>query len=45
MIKVGERAPDFDAKATSGQTLRLSALNQAGKAVVVYFFPKAFTSG
>jgi peroxiredoxin len=45
MIKVGERAPDFESKASDGRTLRLSELNQAGKAVVVYFFPKAFTAG
>jgi len=45
MIKIGERAPDFSAKATDGRTLQLSELHKAGKAVVLYFFPKAFTGG
>jgi thioredoxin-dependent peroxiredoxin len=45
MIKVGERAPEFEAPASDGRTLRLSELTGAGKAVVLYFFPKAFTSG
>ncbi len=43
MIKVGEPAPDFVAAATTGQTIQLSKLR--GKTVVLYFFPRAFTSG
>jgi peroxiredoxin Q/BCP len=41
--RVGERAPDFAARATTGEEIRLSALR--GKNVVLYFFPKAFTPG
>jgi peroxiredoxin len=41
--RIGERAPDFTARATNGADIRLSAL--AGKNVVLYFFPKAFTPG
>jgi len=43
MLKVGDRAPDFEAPTTSGGTLRFSDLR--GKRVVVFFFPKAFTTG
>lgn len=43
MIRIGEPAPDFEAKTSDGRTLRLSALR--GKPVVLYFFPKAFTPG
>jgi peroxiredoxin Q/BCP len=43
MLKAGERAPDFTARATDGNTLRLSALR--GRWVVLYFYPKAFTPG
>ncbi len=43
MLKVGDRAPDFTAKATDGREIRLSELR--GKNVVLYFFPKAFTTG
>ncbi|MDQ7040208.1 MAG: peroxiredoxin [Rhodothermus sp.] len=41
--KVGEPAPDFEAKATGGKTIRLSDLR--GQWVVLYFYPKAFTPG
>jgi len=41
--RVGDRAPDFAARATSGEEIRLSSLR--GKNVVLYFFPKAFTPG
>jgi peroxiredoxin Q/BCP len=40
---VGETAPDFTARATSGTTVQLSGLR--GKWVVLYFFPKAFSPG
>jgi thioredoxin-dependent peroxiredoxin len=43
MIRVGEPAPDFNVKASTGASVSLSALK--GKRVVLYFFPKAFTSG
>jgi peroxiredoxin Q/BCP len=41
--RIGERAPDFIARTTDGELLKLSSLR--GKAVVLYFFPKAFTPG
>jgi peroxiredoxin Q/BCP len=43
MIKVGQAAPDFLARAHDGQTVGLAA--PPGRIVVLYFFPKAFTSG
>ncbi len=43
MIEIGQPAPDFEAKDSKGETLRLSSLK--GKKVVLYFFPKAFTTG
>ena len=43
MLKVGDKAPDFRLKAADGQEISLSALR--GKPVVLYFFPKALTSG
>ncbi len=43
MLKVGEKAPAFDAATTKGERLSLDALR--GKYVVLYFFPKAFTPG
>ncbi|MCS7082660.1 MAG: peroxiredoxin [Bacteroidetes bacterium] len=41
--KVGDPAPDFEAPATSGKTIRLRDLK--GSWVVLYFYPKAFTPG
>jgi thioredoxin-dependent peroxiredoxin len=43
MLKVGDKAPDFRLPAADGQQITLSALR--GKPVVLYFFPKALTSG
>jgi thioredoxin-dependent peroxiredoxin len=43
MLTVGDRAPDFTARATDGKTLTLSELR--GRPVVIYFFPHAFTPG
>jgi peroxiredoxin Q/BCP len=43
MLKVGDNAPDFRLPAADGQEVTLSALR--GKPVVLYFFPKALTSG
>lgn len=43
MLEVGTPAPDFVASGTNGQSIQLSQL--LGKKVVLYFFPKAFTTG
>ena len=43
MIGVGTTAPEFEGKASHGESFRLSSLR--GKQVVLYFFPKAFTGG
>jgi peroxiredoxin Q/BCP len=43
MIRVGDKAPDFDVETSTGKRVRLSELR--GKRVVLYFFPKAFTTG
>ena len=37
------QVPDFTLPATSGQTFRLS--EQAGKTVIIYFYPKDSTPG
>ncbi len=42
-LKVGDAAPDFTLPATDGNTYSLSKLR--GKAVVLAWFPKAFTAG
>lgn len=43
MIESGAQAPDFEAPTSQGRTLKLSTLR--GKSVILYFYPKAFTSG
>ena len=43
-LKVGDAAPDFTLKASDGKTYKLSDL-KGKKAVVVAWFPAAFTSG
>lgn len=43
MIEQGDLAPDFELPDQDGQPVKLSALR--GKPVVVYFYPKAATSG
>lgn len=43
-IKVGDAAPDFTLVDTDGHSVTLSRLLQDGP-VILYFFPKAFTSG
>ena len=42
-LKVGDAAPDFEMTGTDGKTYRLSDLK--GEAVVLAWFPKAFTAG
>jgi peroxiredoxin Q/BCP len=43
MIEIGRPVPDFEAEATSQQTIRLTEL--AGSKLVLYFYPKDNTSG
>jgi peroxiredoxin Q/BCP len=42
-VKVGEAAPDFTLPDQDGKQVTLSSLK--GKVVVLYFYPKDFTSG
>ena len=42
-LKVGDAAPDFELQGTDGESYRLSDLK--GEAVVLAWFPKAFTGG
>jgi thioredoxin-dependent peroxiredoxin len=42
-LKVGDVAPDFELTGSDGKTWRLRDLR--GKAVVLAWFPKAFTGG
>jgi len=43
-LKVGDQAPDFSLQASDGKTYKLSDY-KGKKAVVIAWFPKAFTSG
>jgi peroxiredoxin Q/BCP len=43
-LKVGDAAPDFSLEASDGKTYRLSDF-KGKKAVVIAWFPKAFTQG
>jgi len=43
-LKVGDVAPDFSLADTEGKLVTLSKLLEKGP-VIVFFFPKAFTSG
>ena len=43
-LKVGDQAPDFSLQASDGKTYKLSDF-KGKKAVVLAWFPKAFTSG
>jgi peroxiredoxin Q/BCP len=43
MVKEGDKAPSFRATADDGQTVSLG--DYAGKNLVLYFYPKADTSG
>jgi len=42
-IEVGQKAPDFEAVANNGETVKLSDFK--GKHVVLYFYPKDMTPG
>src|SRR6476659_11478755 len=44
-LRVGDTAPDFTMQGSDGKTYKLSELNKQGKAVVVAWFPRAFTGG
>ena len=43
-LKVGDKAPDFTLTSTDGQKVKLSDF-RGKKAVVLAFFPAAFTGG
>ena len=43
MLKTGDKAPEFRVKADDGKDVALS--DYRGKRVLLYFFPKANTSG
>jgi thioredoxin-dependent peroxiredoxin len=43
MLKVGDKAPDFRLKSDEGKDVSLSDFR--GKRVLLFFFPKANTSG
>ena len=42
-LKIGDKAPNFEAKDNKGNTIKLS--NYAGKKLVLFFYPKASTPG
>src|SRR5688500_16722931 len=44
-LKVGDTAPDFTMVGSDGKTYKLSELTKSGKAVVVAWYPRAFTGG
>jgi len=44
-LKVGDTAPDFTMVGSDDKTYKLSELNKQGKAVVIAWFPRAFTGG
>lgn len=43
-LKVGDKAPDFTLRDTTGSPVTLSRMLEKGP-VIVAFFPKAFTPG
>jgi thioredoxin-dependent peroxiredoxin len=43
MLKPGDKAPDFTGRDQEGRTVKLADFK--GKAVVLWFFPKADTPG
>jgi len=42
-LKIGDKAPQFEAKDNAGNTIKLS--DYAGKKLVLFFYPKASTPG
>lgn len=44
-LKTGDVAPDFELKGSDGKTYKLAELLKTNKAVVVAWFPRAFTGG
>ena len=42
-LKIGDKAPNFEAKDNKGNTIKLS--NYVGKKLVLFFYPKASTPG
>ena len=42
-LKIGDKAPQFEAKDNAGNTVKLS--DYAGKKLVLFFYPKASTPG
>lgn len=42
-LKIGDKAPNFEAKDEKGNTIKLT--DYAGKKLVVFFYPKASTPG
>ena len=42
-LKIGDKAPNFEAKDEKGNTIKLS--DYSGKKLVVFFYPKASTPG
>ena len=43
MLKIGDKAPEFRLKADDGKEVSLSDFR--GKRLILFFFPKANTSG
>jgi thioredoxin-dependent peroxiredoxin len=43
LLEVGQKAPEFEAKIETGETIKLS--DYQGKKVVLYFYPKDSTPG
>jgi len=43
MLKAGDKAPDFKVKSDDGKDVALADFR--GKRVILFFFPKANTSG
>lgn len=42
-LKIGDKAPEFEAKDNTGNTIKLS--DYSGKKLVLFFYPKASTPG
>ncbi len=43
MVRIGEKAPDFELMNDAGAKVRLSDFR--GQKVILYFYPKALTKG